>query len=309
MMTDPIQIVLDRISEDKQNDLDVEYAINRLLTTATRDTESLSDTRTKFLFRSRLHSFLAKKREHIAIFEDQVEVLSETICQRTTEAASELMIQLSAQSGASIMSLASLSWRLQEGSRPTNIDEWVQWTLSWLCEDEQSRRGLLGRESSTILRAVGREGSSELTRSAIEELRPGVLAWLRGRPLCEIDDALGGDRSGKCRRARYLVTSVIPMSFAFVMGIVARVAHEVFKEDDLTAAEKIAIDCLPTAVRRGYDSPLKLAFSEVDSDVLSRVQIHLNSREYVATADSCRGRRRLRISRRSGPAACSKVGE
>ena len=279
-MTDPIQIVLDRISEDEQNDLDVEYAINRLLTTATRDTGGLSDAYEIPVQKSFAY-FLAKKREYVAVFDDQVGVLTETISQRTTEATSELIIQLSAQSGASILSLVSLFWRLQEGSRPTNIDEWVQWTLSWLCEDEQSRRGLLGRESSTILRAVGREASSELTRSAIEELRPGVLAWLRGWPLCEIDAALGGDRSGKCRRARYLVTSVIPMSFAFVMGIVARVAHEVFEEDDLTAAEKIAIDCLPTAVRRGYDSPLKLAFSEVDADVLSRVQVHLNFREYV----------------------------
>ena len=274
-ITDPLQVVLDRITEDKENEVNVDYAINRLLTTVTTDTNNLHDAY-EFPIRKSFAGFLATKREDLAVFNDQLEDLGEKIRQRTTEDATELMIQLSAQSGASVASLMSLFRRLQVGSCPSTISEWVEWTFSWLCEDDESCRGLLGRDSGLILRAVGREGSSELTRSAIQELRPGVLAWMGGQPLCVIDAALGGDLSGKCRRARYLVTGVIPMSLSFVMGVVARVAREVFEIGDLTAAENVALECFPTAVRRGYDSPLKLAFSEVDSDVLSRVQVHLN---------------------------------
>jgi hypothetical protein len=116
-----------------------------------------------------------------------------------------------------------------------------------------------------------------LSSDTMEVLLPGALAWLSGEPICNIERALGGDpvTSAECTRARRLITSVVPLGLTFVMGLVASTAKEVPGVLDGSLTPRSVIESLPTAVRRGFDSPLKLAFAEARSGLLlTRVQVH-----------------------------------
>jgi hypothetical protein len=62
---------------------------------------------------------------------------------------------------------------------------------------------LLRREKGAILSVVGRNVDAQLTADTTTELLRGVNAWLSGKPLKEIEKALGGDPQTKpeCPRA------------------------------------------------------------------------------------------------------------
>ena len=112
----------------------------------------------------------------------------------------------------------------------------------------------------------------------MRELLPGLLAWLSGQSLREIEFALGGNpgegAQRTCPRARRLVTNLVPMGLTFVAGLVARTAEEIAEISESTVIPHSVLECLPTAVRRGFDSPSKLAFAEIRTGLLSRVQTH-----------------------------------
>jgi hypothetical protein len=102
-----------------------------------------------------------------------------------------------------------------------------------------------------------------LTSEAIEELGPGVLAWISGKPLRAIETDLGGNPEAdpECPRARYLVSGVVPLGLTFVVGLVAQTAEEIADIADGSTTPRSITDCLPTAIRRGFDTPSKLAFA------------------------------------------------
>jgi len=176
--------------------------------------------------------------------------------------------------------LSALRTRLKEGldTLPATIPDWISWIFEWLTDDENARLALLGRERTALLGAVGRKGKEPLSADVLRELLPGVLAWLSGQTLREIETALGGnpDESSQrtCLRARRVVTSIVPMGLTFIAGLVARTAEEIAEIAESTVIPHSVLECLPTAVRRGFDSPSKLAFAEIRTGLLSRVQTH-----------------------------------
>lgn len=276
-MSDPLQLVLDRISQAAVHDPDIEYALNRF-TTAVAPEGADSVVTTRFSLDRSYAAFMAAQRKTMERFDAQVANLKAILNQRNTETDDTFLQELSAQSGAPMSALAALRNRMtaNAGALPTTIADWVLWVLTWLAEDELSREALLGREAQAILGAVGQKKSSALTSNAIRDLHPGVLSWLTGEPLSNIERALGGDPDEDidCPRARELVTRIVPLGLSFVFGLVAVTAKKVTESIEEDVSPSSVLDCLPTAVRRGFDSPLKLAFADVRKGLLSRVQYH-----------------------------------
>lgn len=280
-LNDPLQTILDRISEGDVDDPDVEYALNRL-TTAVAPEEAETETKTRFLIGRSMAAFAAIKNNKKAEFDAKVAQLNELIGKRTQEADDQILVELAAQSGAPLCVLTSLRRRIENQIEqlPQTIPDWVSWMIDWLAEDEDACNAILIRDRRTILGATGSKKSEPLTADTLRGLKPGIRAWLRGEPLCEIERALGGDpsKSGKnasCPRARHLVSQLVPLSLSFAAGLVARTAREIPAVVDGTATPVSVIDCLSAAVRRGFDSPNKLAYSDIKRDFLSRVQTHL----------------------------------
>lgn len=274
---DPLQTILDRINVADDGDPDVEYALNRLSSTVApegAETEAVN----RFAIGKSLAAFAAAKRDDQATFDSQIAKLNERLASRNMGADDGVLLELAAQSGVPIAVLDRLRDRLAAAAQepPTTIVEWVSWIFAWLAEDDAARLALLGREKGAILGAVGRKVDSDLVAAAVTELLPGVVAWLSGKPLKEIEIALGGDPAAKveCPRARRLVTSLVPLGLTFVAGLVARTAQGFPEFVSGATTPRYIIETLSTAVRRGFDDPAKLAFSEVSKGLLSRVQVH-----------------------------------
>ena len=115
---------------------------------------------------------------------------------------------------------------------------------------------------------------------AIDDLIPGIVAWLAGAPLCDIERALDGAPDSNavthqvCPRARELVSSIIPRGLSFIMGLVTRIVEEVNPYDAQENLTANLVGALSAAVRLGYDSPEKLSFAFANPSILSRVGVH-----------------------------------
>lgn len=64
------------------------------------------------------------------------------------------------------------------------------------------------------------------------------------------------------------------LGLTFVVGLVAQTAEEIADIADGSTTPRSVTDCLPTAIRRGFDTPSKLAFADLRRGLLSRVQFH-----------------------------------
>jgi hypothetical protein len=209
-MYDPLQTILDRINAAAA-DPDVEYALNRLSTVvAPGDAETTAVNR--FAVDKSFAAFKAAKRNDQETFNSQVARLNERLANRSTGADDGVLVELAAQSGAPIAVLKRLRERLAAAAQnpPATVLDWMSWIFAWQIEDANARLSLLGREKGAILGAVGRKVDADLTADVMKELLPGVSAWLTGKPLKEIEHALGGDPQAKaeCPRARRLITRV-----------------------------------------------------------------------------------------------------
>jgi hypothetical protein len=275
---DPLQTILDRITVHSVGDLDVEYALNRLSTVIAPE-GAKSEAVARFDIARSFAAFTATENLNIASFEARIARLNEALAARNDPPNDAALLELAAQSGAPLPVLVNLRRRLKvESKPPITIEEWVCWIIQWLSDDEHARRTLLEREKRSILGAVGLPQDRPLSADALQRLRPGVLAWIKGEPMNVVEKELGGNlatAAGKlCPRARTLATNIAPLGLSFIAGLVARAAKDAVATGDVSGTSAAFTDCLATAVRRGFDSPEKVAFAELRTGILSRVNMH-----------------------------------
>lgn len=284
-LSDPLQTILDRVNVAAAADPDVEYALNRLATAVAPEGAETEAT-TRFSIGRSLAAFTALKTNQKVEFDAKVARLNELIGERAKEADKQVLAELATQSGAPLGILKSLRQRIEDQIEqlPQTIPEWTSWIINWLAEDQDARDAILIRDVRAILGATGNKKDGPLTADAVRKLEPGILAWLRGEPLREIERQLDGDPAEKviCPRARELVSQLVPLSLSFAAGLVARTASDIPAVADGTATPVSVIDCLAAGVRRGFDTPNKLAFSDIKRGFLSRVQAH---QAYFAVID------------------------
>lgn len=276
---DPLEVILDRISTAELLDGDVEYTLNRLATAV-----SLSDgevtAKARFVVQKSFAAFLAEKNGNINEFNAKIGCLNVILSERNVGEDEKLIGELATQSGAPIAVLKSLRQRLLDdiGQLPQTIHGWVSWIVSWLVDDASARNSILGRDRRAILGSSGFKKDGLLTPAAVQGLETGVHAWIAGAPFCEIEKKLGGDPDKKliCPQARDLISHVIPLSFSFASGLLARTAISTIEEVANGAATSIAVvECLAIGVRRGFDTPNKIAYADIKRGFSSRVQTHL----------------------------------
>ena len=282
VITDPLEIVLDRLMQGQTIDEDVRYTVHRMATLPENDVTGTSTFTSLFDLRKSFCAFAARK-QHIELeFEEKVAGLKKLIAHDNPDSVDSKMAALASQSGLSTDLLLRLRKKIAEGagSLPTTVEDWVIWTISWLTQDPDACTSLLYDVKNAVLGACGAKKDGEITPNELEAILPGLLGWIRGKPLAEIEKELGGEPNAKsdtkraCPRARELVSSVIPRGFSFVMGLVSHVVGEV---DPFSTQENLrlgVVECLGTAVRKGYDSPEKVSFAGNNPTVLSRVQMH-----------------------------------
>ena len=132
----------------------------------------------------------------------------------------------------------------------------------------------------SVIAACGGAKGDDVTDEDLQIILKGLIAWTSGKPLAAIEIVLGGDPNSDtqtkrvCPRSRELVGSVIPRGFSFIMGLLTHVVGKAVPIDTLDDSGRQLLECLGTAVRRGYDTPAKVVFADQNPTIFSRVQMH-----------------------------------
>jgi superfamily II DNA/RNA helicase len=276
LISDPVEIVLDRLMQGQAVDPDVRYVVNRMA--ALREVEGVEEPIVLFDLRKSFGAFAARKRKAEAEFEAKIADLKRAIALDVSGGADNTIAELASQSGLSMDLLIRLRKRISDGagSLPTTVSAWLAWTIKWLSEDDDARNWLLGDVSRSIMASCGGKRDGQLTAKELKLVLPGLVAWIGGKPLCEVERALGGDPDSDSvlPRARELVGTVVPRGLSFVIGLVAHVVEEVDPFEQQQELERQLVECLGSAVRKGYDEPAKVFLAIENPAILSRVQIH-----------------------------------
>ena len=280
VISDPLEIVLDRLMQGQTVDADVRYVVNRMA--ALREAEGAEEPNVLFDLRKSFGAFAARKRHAEAEFEAKIADLKKAIMQDAPGEVDNMTAELASQSGLSMNLLLRLRQRVADGvgALPITVSDWLIWTIDWLSADEDARLSLLGDVSRQIMGSCGRKRDTELSAEELRLILPGLLAWISGAPFCEIERALGGnpdsasDAEKTCPRARELVSSVVSRGLSFIMGLVSHIVEEEDPFDKQDELDQQLIECLGPAVRKGYDTPAKVMLSSENPAILSRVLIH-----------------------------------
>lgn len=290
LISDPLEIVLDRLMQGETADADVRYMVNRLA--ALREAEGLEDPALLFDLRKSLGSFSAQKRNAQAEYQAKVDELRRAIVRTQAADMDHTTALLASQSGLSMDVLSRLKAKINAdiGNLPTSVGRWVAWTVDWLAQDEVARDQLLEDVTRAMLGACGKKKDGKLTAELLQAVLPGLVAWVGGLPLARIEEILGGNPQSEkdseriCPRARELVSSVIPRGFSFLMSLVSHVVAEVDPFDLQTDLDLNLVECLGTAVRKGYDSAGMVQYAGDHPEVLCRVQMHEHWRTFNEVA-------------------------
>ncbi len=277
-ISDPISNVLDEISDGNTVDRDVLYLVNRLATLNDADGNESS----LFNLKSSFAAFRSSGQNEDQRFNDQLAELENLVKLKDSDEIDQSLSILASQSGLPPLVLSRLKLKVTQdiGALPMSIAAWVSWLISWLKVDTETRDLLLFDVRSAVLGATGRNKNGDITDEVLDELSQGIFAWLSGLTIKDVEMALGGDPDSSnatkksCPRSRELVGTVLPRGFSFIMGLVTRVVTEIDPYDNQENFSSEVVEALSTAVRLGYDTPEKLAFSFANPEILSRVAVH-----------------------------------
>jgi superfamily II DNA/RNA helicase len=277
-LSDPLEIVLDRVMAGDVADRDVKYTVNRLAALSAADGAIAPDN---LLLRS-FAAYRARRREQEATYLNKVGLLW-TAARAVIEGEPDpAVVVLASQSGIALDLIERLRQRLLSGAGnlPTTIPDWMDWIFDWLVADEGARLELLGDTSRAINGATGRPKDTIVNAAAIDALRGASRGWLEGTQLNAIETLLGGSPTGSREsermlpRARELVGTVLPRSLSFIAGVVARMAQELDLPEQQSDLDGTMLASLSGAVRRGFDTVAKLEYANANRSVTGRVQLH-----------------------------------
>lgn len=278
-ISDPLGIILDRISEGNTADKDVLYMVNRLATLNDTNDDNIS----LFNLEKSFAAFRLNKNGEELKFNHQLVELTRLVEAEANDRIDQSLLILASQSGLPPLVLFRLKQKISQeiGLLPCSISDWITWLITWLASDFEAMNLLLSDVSSSVLGATGRVKSGELTADALFELIPGLNAWISGLPIKDVEFALGGEPNStsqskrSCPRARELLGSVVPRGLSFILGLITRVVTDV---DPYNVQEELSpsiVDSLSSAIRLGYDIPEKLNFAFANPSIISRVGVHI----------------------------------
>ena len=287
-ISDAAEIVLDRIMQGKVTDPDVIYTINRLA--ILQRVDEFNDSDCIFDLQKSFGAFVAMRRNESSVFDSKIEAFKNILASQNFEQIDYQLAVLSSQSGLSASLLSNLKLRIiaAVGTLPTTVVDWVKWMLNWFKEDGEARIALLGDIQTNILAACGKDSDEELTNADFELLLNGLISWLEGKDIRSIENILGGDSAAEtfskriCPRARELIGTIIPRGISYSIGLIAHVIKFVDPYQRQPNLDSELVECLSTALRRGYNTVELVHFAFSRKDLISRVHVHAAWQRHIA---------------------------
>jgi hypothetical protein len=245
---DPIRLLLDRVHDAvAASDPEVSYFLRRVPRSLLGDV----DAPRRFL-RATFGAWQAKQQNQEAKFE---EIITRTIAQqRELVPISQVggwRDDLAARTGVAVGFIEALDAELLsiKPRLPREIEEWVRWYFSWLCDDEFRLESVFGHRLT--MDAGNTWAQNDLFGRGLADT---VWAWMSGETLMQLNVRCGGNsvNPGNCIKARKFVRLVPDLAFA--AGLTTQVYREQLRETG-EGRMPLTLGTLALCVREGVAEP------------------------------------------------------
>jgi len=272
-MIDPLEAILDQITAGSV-DGDTEYLVNRMSAMLiAKDSESQDDL---FGMRKTFGAWHAKRRDNEIEFDEKIEALNARVNQVVKQDVDVVLAIYASKTGLPIHFFEDLQQRLLENQvSESSVSCWLDWIVDWLRDCSASFAHFVQRSKSVTL-----SGSDDFEDAScsLDESRTALHAWIDGKPMIEIETALGGKpeagtpSSMLLPLARDLALRVMGRELSYAASVVGMVARDLAQyQSDYT---KDLLEKLPVAFRRGLNSPALVSYASQRSHLMSRVVLH-----------------------------------
>jgi hypothetical protein len=189
-------------------------------------------------------------------------------------------MKVAAFTGLPVEPLASLAERVEAeiDSLPATVVGWMEWLIDFCTMDRSSYHLLFGAGAVETIKAItrGKKTGGDSSAEEMALLKKGLRLWLEGTTYKDIELALSvaPKKVGVCKRARDLANQIANRQLYIVAAAAAEVIKQVLATAGKASANPAVLEILPVAVRKGLDSPEKVALSYYTPGARSRVLVH-----------------------------------
>lgn len=272
---DPLTALLDKIQAGEVNGAEVRYFLSRLRAGEGEDQDT---ERAVTMMARSFAAFQARKANADAEFDAKLVSLRVAL-DANAEAAQAVTMKVAAFSGMQVEPLAALAARIDAeiDNLPGSIVAWCEWLVDFFVADRASYVLLLGPDVETVKAVTrGRKTGGDSTDNELALLKPALRSWLSGEPFTAMEVALGvgAENVRTCKRARDFVLRLMNRRFYLIAGAVTALTQHALAEAGRVSTNPAALEVLGVAIRKGLDSPEKVAFAHRHPHIRSRVILH-----------------------------------
>lgn len=272
---DPLTTLLDSIQTGDLSGAGVSYFLSRLR--AGEAEETAVEKAVEMISRS-FAGFQAREAKEEAAFDEKLVSLKAALDGASSDTSAPVM-QIAAFTGLAVEPLMAIAAKVEAelDQLPSTVRGWMEWLIDFMIADRASYASLFGSAVETV-KAVTRGVKSEeaSTEEEMQLLKTGLAAWLTGQPFNEIEKALGVSTAkvGVCKRARDLINQVANRQLYMIASAASEVIRQTLAAQERVAENPAVLEILSYAIRRGLDTPEKVAFAYRTPSARSRVLIH-----------------------------------
>lgn len=281
-LTDPLETVLDKIQTGEELDKETIYTFSRF--TSSSAAQTLEET-----LKASYVGFRAKKSGNLENFEVQINAFKSKLESQTIENTPDWLLQITTQSGLPLSILSQLKTYIEANLQrlPEDIEGWITWAITWLKTDTSYVEAIFSYNTSDVLKILDKKTCHELENDDWTKLKEGLVSWINGHPLEQIENILeDGDINDALPKSRALATKVVPYSLSYFLSLVAQIVNITLEEADQTYKYPAILECLSTALQKGFNTVEKLSFATLQSDkFMSRVEAHIAFNQSLSEID------------------------
>jgi hypothetical protein len=282
LIDDPLTALLDRIQAGDVGSPDVRYFLSRL---RAGEGEELDPERPIQMMSRSFAAFQARKLGVEASFDAKVLSLKAALA-ADAHAAETMTVKIAAFSGMQLEPLATLATKIaaEIDAVPTTVTGWCEWIVDFFIGDRPSFALLFGTDVETVKAVTrGKKTGGDCTDAELLLLKQALHAWLTGAPFASIEAALGVPpaKIKTCKRSRDFVLRLMNRRFYMIAGALTALVQHAYQEAAKVSPNPAALDILSVAIRKGLDSPDKVAFAHRKTGLRSRVAVHRSYRELM----------------------------
>jgi superfamily II DNA/RNA helicase len=272
---DPLTPLLDSIQAGSLSGASVHYFLSRLR--AGEAEATAVDSAVEMISRS-FSSYRARQAKENEAFDKKLIALRAALV-TATETTSAPVMKIAAFTGIAVEPLTAIAAKVEADIDvlPSTVCGWIEWLIDFMIADRVSYAALFGPAVETVKAVTrGKKTGGDSTAKEMALLKNALVAWVKGEPFCRIEASLEvpADKIGVCKRTRDLVNQIANRQLYMVAAAASEIIRQTLALRERVTPNPAALEILAYAIRRGLDSPEKVAFAYRTRNARSRVLLH-----------------------------------